>query len=537
MKAKWSIRLTVIGLLTVLFLQTVFAMRFKSPTADELTHHVSSGYSYWMRRDFRMNPASPPLPRLLSSLPLVIMKLNFPTGPAWEAADSPAFAQDLFYRSNQGMEHFLFWSRMPIVLLSLFFAWAVFYFAKIFFGEWAAVASLALYVFCPDIVAHSGLATADLAVAFFFFLALMSFASWLRTPGLPGVYRTGVLTGLALLSKFSAILLFPIFLVAGIITGRGRFFSIRNIIIFSSVCLFTVWAGYFFEMKPVLSHVTHVEAKTEFVRELGGESMVEFARKTPVPLATFFSAVAGMTHTRGEGTRAFLMGEWSRQGWWYYYPVAFAVKNTIPLLLLFILSLAFLSRLGLDKLGKVILILPILFFFLVTFRDKAQAGIRYFLPIYPLIFILGGGVSAYLWKKKAFFKAVVVVFMVWHAAEALRIFPHHLAYFNQLAGGPQNGYKVLRDSNLDWGQDMKLLGELVQKEKYPEVVLAFHQSADPAYYGIPSRSATPDEFNNPKKTVYALGAHFLEGFEWTRGARPTHVLGHSVFVYDLREKL
>jgi hypothetical protein len=40
-----------------------------------------------------------------------------------------------------------------------------------------------------------------------------------------------------------------------------------------------------------------------------------------------------------------------------------------------------------------------------------------------------------------------------HAAAAARACPDFIAYFNELAGGPQNGYRWLADSNLDWGQN------------------------------------------------------------------------------------
>ena len=46
----------------------------------------------------------------------------------------------------------------------------------------------------------------------------------------------------------------------------------------------------------------------------------------------------------------------------------------------------------------------------------------------------------------------------------LRAFPHELAYFNELAGGPQHGEKHLLGSNLDWGQDLLLVRSWMQSQ-------------------------------------------------------------------------
>ena len=90
----WRVQLGVLLLLALMATQTVSAMRTKSPTADEFAHHVASGYSYWLTRDFRMNPASPPLPRLLAAFPLLFLNARAPLDHAsWRNGDSPEFAR------------------------------------------------------------------------------------------------------------------------------------------------------------------------------------------------------------------------------------------------------------------------------------------------------------------------------------------------------------------------------------------------------------------------------------------------------------
>lgn len=522
--------------LFILAAQVMTAMRTKSPTCDEFSHHVASGYSYLVTGDFRMNPASPPLPRMLAALPLLFLRAKAPLDhDSWQKGDSPEFARQFFEVANHNQDQLIFWARFPIALLSVLFGYAVFRWARSLWGDGGGLASLFLYSFCPDILAHSGLATADLAVAFFFFVALVFFYRYLLKPLNGWLTACALFTGLALLSKFSAVLLFPIFFVAALASGEQKKVSWRPAAWFLGVCFLTVWAGYFFEVKPLLKNTPAPEKKIAEYQRLGGETLARFAQKVPVPLSTFSSALVSMVYTRAAGTNAYLMGKWSKEGWWHYYFTAFGIKNTIPFLILCLLSLLFLGKLGVSRTLGAVFLVPILFFFVLTLRDKAQAGIRYFLPIYPLFFVLAGGAAAFLWKRNKFLKFAVILLLSWHASEALRVFPHHLAYFNQFAGGPSNGYRYLRDSNVDWGQDLKGLGEYVRERGYPEVVILSLAPSDPAYYGIPARSFEKDEFRAPRKTVYAVGAHFMGTAPWTEGLAPDAEIGHSFFVYDLRK--
>ncbi len=528
-------KMAVILLLSVFAAQCIFSIRTKSPTSDELAHHIASGYSHLVMRDFRMNPAMPPLPRLLSAVPLYFLGAKMPSDPkSWNEGNSPIFAHEFFYQANKNADELIFWARIPILFLSLIFAFLVFIWSKELWGVGGGLAALTLYVFCPDVVAHSSLATSDISVAFFFTLTFYLFWKYLKAPSGRGLLFTGLAAGGAFLSKFSAILLFPILLCIALISKNGRAVPPKKISLFLLVCLMTVWAGYFFETKPVLKNTPDPLKKIAFLNQIGGEPLVRFAQKVPVPLSTFASAMTGIFFTRAKGTHSFLMGHWSDTGWWYYYFVAFALKNTLPFLALIFLSFIFLKRLKLDSLTLTTLFLPVIFFFVVTMPDRAQAGIRYFLPIYPLFFILCAGTVVFLCHKGKVWRFLAIGLLAWHAAEAGMIAPDYLAYFNESIGGPKNGYKYLRDSNIDWGQDLKGLGKYIKEKGYPEVALFYFGPADPDYYGIPYRTFGQDEFETPRHTVYAVAAHHIDSVKWTAEIQPTCVIGHSIFVYDLR---
>jgi len=153
-------------------------------------------------------------------------------------------------------------------------------------------------------------------------------------------------------------------------------------------------------------------------------------------------------------------------------------------------------------------------------------------------------------KRRALDIGLIAVLCVWQLMTAIRIYPHHLAYFNELVGGPENGYKYLVDSNLDWGQDLKGLKAYLEANGIDQIKLSYFGTADPAYYGIsytclPSfgilrelKCPVEPDFEN-KSGVFVVSATNLQGvyldnphtFDWLKEREPEAVIGHSIFVY------
>lgn len=50
-------------------------------------------------------------------------------------------------------------------------------------------------------------------------------------------------------------------------------------------------------------------------------------------------------------------------------------------------------------------------------------------------------------------RVLVCTCLLASVASTLRSYPHQLAYFNENAGGPANGWRHLIGSSFDWGQD------------------------------------------------------------------------------------
>jgi len=121
----------------------------------------------------------------------------------------------------------------------------------------------------------------------------------------------------------------------------------------------------------------------------------------------------------------------------------------------------------------------------VHVRRGIQIGHRHLLPIYPFLFVAAGEAAARLWSwRRPLGPLLAALLGAWYAGGTLRNHPHHLAYFNEIAGGPGNGWRVLVDSNLDWGQDLKRLARWMRENGVSRVKLSYFGSAAPSYYGI-----------------------------------------------------
>jgi hypothetical protein len=142
-----------------------------------------------------------------------------------------------------------------------------------------------------------------------------------------------------------------------------------------------------------------------------------------------------------------------------------------------------------------------------------------------------------------------VALIGWYVGASCYIHPHYLAYFNELAGGPDNGYKYLVDSNLDWGQDLKGLKSYMQKHGIARINLSYFGTDSPARYGIsydwlPSYglpNPDPEKHKFVPKGWVAISATSLQGvylgdsdiYAWFRERKPVAKIGYSIFIYKM----
>ena len=557
-----------VGLLGLMCALMVSSARLKSPTMDE-QNHIARGYAYLCTGDLRLNLDHPPLINSLSAAPLLLLPgLKLPTdSPTWEHAHVIAFATQFLWHANHDANQILLLARLPIILLAIVLGCFVFRWATELHGPLAGLLALGLYVFDPNILAHGRLTTTDLGVTCFLFIAVYCFWRWLNHPTWSRLAAAGLTLGLALVSKYSALVLIPILPLIGltyILTSRQEGVK-EDTTLVQRVWTLTVavglmlalaglvaWAVYGFEVGPVVE---------------GGIS---------VPVPTYVRGLQGLLRHSELGHPAFLHGQYFSTERWDYFPVIFAIKTPLPTLILLCISLGWTVKRRAWR-SVYPLLLPVLVYLTTSLSSKAlNIGYRHILPLLPFLFVFASGVarskvggdnttvkSLRTKVRNLPLAACYLLLVVWYLVASTRIYPDYLAYFNELVGGPDNGWRYLVDSNLDWGQDLKGLkryvalrqAQDVEREGIEEVYLSWFGSTYPGAYGydIPHRllpsfvyypgQVTGVAFNplRPAPGVYAISATNLQGvyfsdhdlFAWFRERQPLAKIGYSIFIYEV----
>jgi hypothetical protein len=545
----------------------VSSMRTKSAVIDE-TAHLPAGYTYLKTRDFRLNPEHPPLAKELAALPLLWIEPRMrEVSDTWQQHRQFEFGHRFLYRWNDA-DRLLFWGRLPIVGLGAALASAVFLWTRSRFGIAPAAVALFLSVLSPDLLAHGQIVTTDVAIALFLFLSVIAFRALTERVTLTRVGLAGLAAGAAFATKFSALVLLPILVVLSlwvalsraplplalgrmpvrVVAGAGRKLAVLALsaTAMAAVALAFVWATYAFQ--PRLANDAEGERAFEWWRiEPETPSLAEAVRAARatrlLPDAYLYGLVYALRSTKSHP--AFLCGQISNQGWWYYFPVTFLIKTPLPLLAILLLPLLARGQPG-PRLGPFVWV-PVMVYVAVSVAQNLNIGHRHLLPIYPFLFV-AAGVSAATFAT-GHRRWVVVALCAWYGGSVLRVHPHYLGYFNELAGGPSGGWRYLVDSNLDWGQDLKALKQWMDGHGVAQIKLSYFGAADPAYHGLRYEmlpgygGATGDPVVRDVRAgeLVAVSATNLQGvflgpevkplMARLRTLPPVDRVGYSIFIY------
>jgi len=557
-KTGWRAAVVVALALVVMLALEATSARLKSPTYDE-QGYIARGYAYVKLGDKHILIGTPMMLNAWNALPLLLLPdVRLETGhPTWEGTDFHDVSAHFLWDSGNDVDQVVFWARLPTMILSLLLAATVYRWARELYGPRAGWLALFLAVLSPNVLAHARLATTDLGLAFFFFLATYCLWRYLEARTWANLMWASVALGLSQGTKFSALLIAPVWVAVGaawVFFGEraaGESWSRRALSLalagagMAAGGFLVLWATYGLEVAPV----------TE-----GGPS---------VPAATHFCQWMNISgRLAGEATRralAFLMGHYSDTGWWYYFPVAFLLKTPLPTLALLLwaisLSLHRPSDAAVPHLWRreLAVILPPAIYFAFSFTSKLNLGYRYLLPVLPFLFVYVSKIAncelriADRNTKHTMRNTALALLIGWYAFSTILIYPHFLAYFNELAGGPEGGWRYLVDSNIDWGQDAILLRQYLDERGVDRVKLAWFGESRPEYYGVdyeplpawpPNREKVATRTFSPVAPapgVYAISVTNLQGallddhdtYAWFREREPLDKIGYSVFLYEV----
>jgi Dolichyl-phosphate-mannose-protein mannosyltransferase len=527
-------------LLLLFFVQGIFFIRANSQTIDEAAH-LGAGYSYLATRDFRLDREHPSFIKELQALPLfLVYRLPFNPNPQhWRDGDSYRIGHDFLYKSIIPADQMLAWSRLPNLFLGALLVALIGWWAHRLWGSLAAMLATALACFEPNLVAHSSLVTTDIGVTLFIFLAVYLLWEYVNSPTWARLAATGICTGMAVVSKFSGLLLIPIIIMIAVLLFIGRDRPVllplkespkrsRNKLFESAAALVVIFFFAFLTIPPVY-----------FFKGF----------------ATWQSGLQLLLNIMEEGRPAFFLGTYSQEGWWNYFLMVFLIKTPICTIALVIASLAlYKAGSALRWREAVFLLAPVILFFAVTTQSNLAIGVRHILPVYPFLFILASRLATVQFRPRWLAPLLVGAPVVFTGISSVRTAPHQLAYFNEFVGGPDQGYRYLSDSNLDWGQDLKRVKTYMETEKLPIIYLSYFGTAPPSYYGIryqyvpgtgtlewppPSDKVSSSA---PRKLL-AISVYNLQDvsrpydplFRWLWARQPVAKIGYSIFVYDLTD--
>jgi len=530
-------------LLLCLFAQTMAHARAASITFDE-GPHLAIGYATLRTGDFRLQPVHihPPLANCMAAAPLLLQNdLPDPRAiPGWEIASLSAITDEIVWQYPHPRRLALA-SRFPIILMTLLLGAVVFRWARDLFGAWAGLLALFLYAFDPNVIAHGSLVTTDTAVVLWGTTALFMIARYLRSARRRYWVGAGIVLGLALGSKVSAVSLVPVIGLLCLVGPRRvawprRFLTAAGCL---SLAALVLWAVYGFEVRP-----------------LPGLPL-------PLPAATHVAIYRSLQEHYQLGHPSFLLGRNSDHGWWYYFPVAFALKTPLPTLLLLAvagwqagkwagLQVCKFASLQMGKWGPLVLF-PALYA-VSTLFSSVNIGYRHLLPILPFLFIFASRLTFHVSRFTFHVSRIThhvlrftfYALLACHLAITLHLSPNYLAYFN-LPGG----YRYLVDSNLDWGQNLWQLRDWMQENEVEQVYYAHFSPARPQVYGVSADFLPPDPRAvsfapfDPAPGVYAIGTTVLQGvytpdvntYAWFRAREPAARLGHALFIYEVPERV
>lgn len=503
-----------------------------SATYDEPIH-IASGYAGLATgRHFLNILDHPPLAETAAALPLLALGPD-PFYPVLkELSEKPyhagafAYGDLLFYRNTVAPEKMLNAARtFSFLLWSLLGSAAVFFLARELHSARAGFLALTAFFLTPAVVSNNALAGTDAAPSAFYAAAFL-FGLLSSKPGTsPGGGRlyaalAGAAAGLAMASKFSMFIAGPLILALWAMelfrsgAGTPRELLARSAI-FTAAALAMIAAAYNFE--PGL----------------------------------YLQGLAATLRKITAGKPSFAAGLYLQQGAWWYFPLALAIKT--PLLLL-ASSAGGAVYCALNFSRKWLwLVIPAGIYFILAMNSGVLLGVRHILPVIYLLAVFSGVGLAWLGGKKAGLigLAPLAALLVWGLAKT---HPFHLAYFNELAGGPAGGYKYLVDSNLDWGQGVKPLADKLRAEGGPPVIFSYFGTARPEAYGIEyfplamvsniPLTGTGVDVCAMDRVLLAVSATNLQGayyikkhaFAWLKKEKPAFSAGYSIFLYDLTSK-
>ncbi len=537
----------------------------QSPVYDEPAH-IAAGLSHWRFGRFDLYRVNPPLVRMVACLPFLVTddELTAPTVSNLPF-ERPEFelGQRLIKRSPANFMRWLTWSRWCCLPFTILGAVVSFRWCRELYGDYAGFAGLLLWCLSPSVIAYAAIISPDGAAGATGLAAGYTFWKWLRLGGWSNAAWAALALGAALLTKTTWAVLTPLWLVLGLTAASARGSTPQKqgphlqlaAILLGGWYLLNLGYGFDKSFRPLgeIRCISQRLKPPEDNERLANRFSGTLVGRLPVPFPEDY--IRGIDVQKSEfehGKVSYLLGQSQPRGWWYYYLVALLVKEPAAYWSLAVLALWPHRGRAAHWLDVAVILAPaIVVIALVSSQTGFSRYYRYVWPAVPYLYVGLARSGHWLSRQTPWRGVATSVCFVWAIGSSLHVHPHYMSYFNELAGGPQNGHAWLLDANIDWGQDLLFLKQWYDRHPAarPLHVAAFGP-VSPNDIGIdcsPVPQSPPP--NRPGSTPYpppgwyAVSVNRLHGYQHFPGdstaatvflsCKPVDRVGYSMLIFHV----
>ena len=540
-------RFVVPSLLLLVYLaQCAWFIGTQSLTIDE-PNHIRAGLEQWRTGQYSGGMGwndHPPLSRLLCTIPAINQKFQVPNPKPETPHTYPTGDRKTVLPSPAAMA----WHTRPVnAVLGAILGLLLWTAARSLYSTSAANLALALFAFSPSLIAHFSLAGTNDGV-----MALMTFATtfqlywWRHERSLFQTGLLGLVLGGLLLAKTASLPLFTaavglvLILKADAVSLWPNEWNWKDAATVLIISFLVVWGAYRFHVSRITLSANDIRVRVAIPKRpdpIVYQPAQPVSVSLPVPAYEFVQGIWFRIKDNKEGHPGFLLGHSYYGGSRAYFPMTVLLKwPTVVLFLSLVAILMVVSRrMRLPRDFALWAIFPVLYFVFALFT-RVNIGERHILPVYPFALLLCAGLWE-LTKGRRAVLALIVLALAVHAFDVLRYAPDYLSYFN-LFVSPTNSYKLLSDSNVDWGEGLIALRKYQQAYSNEVIHLAYSGTIDPVVYGVHALPLMP---NQRVSGTVIISANYLSGqtledpnsYHWVLQYPRKAILNHSLHVFEV----
>jgi hypothetical protein len=535
--------------------------------------HVAAGMKWLDKHDYTLDPVHPPLSRYAIALPLYVFGERFPVfraqdtiinGYCTELGNAILYDQGRYTRN-------LLLARVGILPFLCLAVVLVYLWASREFGRLAGCIAAILFSSLPGILAFSSLAYTDLPTACMQFAFLFVLVLWLKNPSRLQTLLLGVCAGLALSTKLTSFLFLPLAATSMLLvwywfspglTKKFTMASVTRLAIAAFIGLVVLWGSYAFSTGHVQEALNIApDSIPAFQRPQSSSRRVfnEAVRANPViPAPDFLRGVSLVMQMNKQAPESYLFGHEKPGGWWYFFPVALAIKTPIPFMILSLVGLVFTIRqVRVRQPSTVMPAVAIAAIFVATLFVSLRVGTRHVLIVLPLLAVLAGYGASFLWQmsraQPVWGRLTLCLLLAWQVTASARAQSDFLAYFNELAPSDPS-IALIKGCDLDCGQDVFRLSQKLRSLSAKHVSVGVWSSSDLSHLDLP-----PFDILQPHKpatgwvavsvralrtgqVVVCQGGHIFpdnpyprDTLSWLDQYQPVARVGKTILLYDIPE--